>query len=826
MLVDCFLAILEHYCMLQKMSEPIATRQDDLIKRIETAWSVTADKLLESWIASEGQAITKQFIAEGDAHHEAISSNGLSPTEALHSKLSTFEWPEGAKRFSILWRNILIELERAYVLKQEGLCTEVEIDVLAKAGKEKLQAATRHWLGDHQDRLRDLEGNKTLADDQLYNWDLQNNPWPTYRSQLEELIDQMGKLRDDFNVRMKASTTLVKLSRALRDRQIQYGEDLERIKATAHAAIEIIDDADGGDASKVSLTRLEALDPSDRLSGSVEDTARVTNAIIDQLPERLKLYINAPNGRMQYRDINLERQTGQWISAEILPTLNQEARLAEQSLADLLRTLIDVRNRIQLAKEHDKTQNQPLEEGISSIDLTYLKAPIRAMLKRVERVQAEVKKVSSQASIKIQEELRLSRVYDPKLNFLEVSFEAGMSQVRRTQDALLNRFGAWLIDRKNSFLNLRKRVAEEEKLSVGEKIVRTIRSRTLDPKNANYTSVLVTRGFIGEAFHAGRVNEIERAKNAIMAWKDGFRGSIALTGQRYCGKTHFAELLSSRYFEEATLRLRPKTMLEINGRKLKLGTDLGTALEFVKKNTVNKQYLVLIDDLELWSDTEDGLAIDADDLRTAMDELSGRLFFIVAMGNWTFANLSSGLGLAASFQLEINLDTMPLEDFRNTVLIRHAATHVKMIDAKGEQVSESTLRVHAEEMFRAARGNVGDGLRRWAQSVVCEETNVVKVQPRVNYALPNFLDVSIGLVLSAVKKERYTSEYELRKRFGPAFDKHYRPIVRRLIRLDILLRHRTGTLSINPVVSNEIGRLLQRDGYLQSSYLQSPLTLI
>lgn len=807
------------------MSEKIATNQEDLIKRIETAWSVTADKLLEAWIASEGQAITRLFIAEGDAHFAALSQNNLAKNETLTHKLATFEWPEGAKRFSVLWRNILIELERAYVLKQEGLCTSNEIDVLAKAGKEKLQAATRHWLGDFKDRANSLASNAKLADEQLYNWDLQHNPWPTFRAQLEQVVDQMAKLHADFSIRMGAAATLVKLSQSLRDRQLQYGQDLERIKATANDALAIIDEAANGKPSSVSLQRLNALDPSEKLSGSVEDSARISNRIIDELPDRVQLYVNSPSGHMQYRDLNLERQTGQWISAEVLPALNQEARLAEQSLADLLRTLVDVRNRIQLAKDQDKADTKE-GEVTKEIELKHLKAPIQSMLARVDRAQTEVEKVSKQTTSKIKEELRLSRVYDPTLNFLEVSFEAGMSQVKRTQDALLNRFGAWLLEQRNLFRGLRSRVAEEEKLSIGEKIVRTIRSRKLDPQNANYTSVLVTRGFIGEAFHAGRVSELERAKNAIEAWREGFRGSIALTGQRYCGKTHFAELLASRFFEQRTLHIRPNTMLEVNGRKLKLGTDLGTALAFVKKNSVNKRYLVLIDDLELWSDTDDGLALDADDLLEAMDDLSGRLFFLVAMGNWTFANLNGGLGLSSSFQLEINLDTMPLEDFRDTVLIRHAATHVKMVDANGVQFSDSALREHAEEVFRSARGNVGDGLRRWAQSVVHEETNVVRMRNLENYPLPNFIDVSTGLVLSAVKRERYTSEYELRKRFGPAFDKHYRPVVRRLIRLDVLLRHRTGTLSINPVVSNEIGRLLQRDGYLQSSHSQSPLSLI
>jgi len=191
------------------MSEPIAMLQEDLIQRIENAWKVSSDHQLEATIASEGQAISTLFINEGNAHLEALSQNNLNDSQRLIHKLGTFEWPEGAKRFSILWRNILIELERAYVLHGEGQCSSEEIRVLAKAGKEKLQAAARHWLGDYEDRKRQLSQNSSEAEKQLYTWNLQHNPWPTYRKQLELLVEQIATLHSNSKERLAASKVLV-----------------------------------------------------------------------------------------------------------------------------------------------------------------------------------------------------------------------------------------------------------------------------------------------------------------------------------------------------------------------------------------------------------------------------------------------------------------------------------------------------------------------------------------------------------------------------------------------------------------------------------------
>ena len=466
------------------MSTPPVMSADELQSRIDAAWISPADQLVESAVSSEGRALVQAFMATGDAHYEALAQNELSPDDLLHHRLITFAWPDGAKRFMLLWRGILLELERAHVLRMEGDCDTAEIEVLAKAGKEKLAAAAAHWLDEFAALKGRLQSDSVAAREQLYTWNLQLNPWPTFRKQLEAIGSQLANMHADFKVRINAAETLVKLSKQIATQQAGYAGDLQEISSAAQSALAIIKEAENAEPAKVSTSKLSALDPSDRMSGSMDEVSRSTSELIEKLPERIMLYVGTPSGKLQFREVNLERQTAQWLSAEVLPGLNQQARIGEQTLADLMRTLVDVRNRVLLARDQDKAvlaENQPDK----AIELGYLESPLEALLERIARAEKEQAEIAQRNLAKVSDELRLSRGYDPALSFLQVSFEAGMSQVRRTQDALLNRFGAWLLRQRDKALNLRSRVEEEERLSTGERIVRAIRSRRLDPKNAN-----------------------------------------------------------------------------------------------------------------------------------------------------------------------------------------------------------------------------------------------------------------------------------------------------------------------------------------------------
>ena len=224
----------------------------------------------------------------------------------------------------------------------------------------------------------------------------------------------------------------------------------------------------------------------------------------------------------------------------------------------------------------------------------------------------------------------------------------------------------------------------------------------------------------------------------------------------------------------------------------------------------------MIDDLELWSGKDCGLAENADALREAMDTLGSRLFFVVSTSHWTIAHLDQATDIAGAFQVQIHMDQTPVEDFVQTVITRHAATHLRVVDAQGREMDTAALSRHAERIFRQAKGNMGDGLRRWARSMRLIDTSTVQAERLPNYLLPDFIDAENGVLLADIKRQRYSNEYDLRRRFGPAFDKQFRPVVQRLVGLEVLQRHRSGTLAVNPVISNEVALLLQRRGFLQA----------
>jgi hypothetical protein len=84
------------------------------------------------------------------------------------------------------------------------------------------------------------------------------------------------------------------------------------------------------------------------------------------------------------------------------------------------------------------------------------------------------------------------------------------------------------------------------------------------------------------------------------------------------------------------------------------------------------------------------------------------------------------------------------------------------------------------------------------------------------HRLPAFVNTDTGLLLTTIFLERRTNEYHLRKLFGPAFDRQYRSVLQRLLRVGLLTRSIDGWLSIRESVVTDVGRALENNGYLNN----------
>ena len=352
-------------------------------------------------------------------------------------------------------------------------------------------------------------------------------------------------------------------------------------------------------------------------------------------------------------------------------------------------------------------------------------------------------------------------------------------------------------------------------MSHSEKIVRVIKSRTEDPSNSHYTSIFLTKGYIGESFWVGREKELQHAKSIIDNWKLGFQGAIIIAGRRFSGKTLFGELVAHHFFANNTIRIRPNTLTKFNGRQITPEFDLKEALNFVTKYSLNSYPLVWIDDLELWQNANIPLSQNVRALKKCIDNYSDSIFFIVSMSNWLHAHLQFFHDITQVFHTVINVDRMAVREVREAILIRHGATHKMLVNEMGQQVSSPQFQKMVDKIYREAEGNIGEALNRWSYSNKKIDDENVFHQNDNHYALPNFLTSESAILLTAIMMSKRTNEYQLRKLFGPSFTQKYAAVLKRLLSIGLLKRQLDGWLEISESVVNDLGKMLEQQRYLK-----------
>jgi len=157
---------------------------------------------------------------------------------------------------------------------------------------------------------------------------------------------------------------------------------------------------------------------------------------------------------------------------------------------------------------------------------------------------------------------------------------------------------------------------------------------------------------------------------------------------------------------------------------------------------------------------------------------------------------------------------MAPNEIKEAILIRHGATHKKLVTTEGEVVSPAQFKKMTDEVVKQSGGNIGEAFFKWAMHVEWYDAEQVTYRyQRLNY-LPVFLNADSGLLLAAIHLEKLTNEYRLRKIFGPAFKERYQSILQRLIRTKVVVRRTDGWLSINELLVNELKERLIEKNFL------------
>ncbi len=795
------------------------------MEKIKTATYSLSAKLQEiiqsSWGLDDFPAHLKQLVDHTDTLHQEIVSIGDmcheeiladKATDALPDLLPTyilnFLWPEQAKSLLLLWRDIIFQTHKALVFEAEGKASPADLLKLKNQTKSTILSAVEEFDQFADLAYQDIIAGKNGVRKQLEKWQLQHNPWPTYKTQITQIPQQCQDILQRHEILLTNSVHFQKIASLIQKFDNVCRKEVEEFQKISGETTAFIE-GNKDQISKIS-NHIGQLEKKIESPNHFRKFTKKLEKTLEKLDNELRPYpVDIQDGIILFKEINIQKNTRQWLDSEILPILFEHWEVTESIFNAIKIALVNIRNRSVLLSG-DLIEGQTPEDKTEN-----LCQPLKLFTAKTSAKKEEFEQLAQSITERLRALFHISEIYDPQDGFLPIPLQYTLKQLRSNQSKLLGKVTDWFNKQQNLVTKWQAVVKEEKALSLAEKIVRFVKSRSLNLSKNQYAGIFLTKGYIGESFWVGRKEELKKVKTLIQQWQQGFRGAIIVNGRRQSGKSLFGDLVANRFFPDNCITLKPNTTIEVQGRTLTTSENLEEALEFIEKNSYNQKPLIWIDDLELWKGNNITLSKNVRALSQYIDKFSNRFFFLVSTSNYLLNLLDKTHEIRRVFHVEINLDHMSSEEIRQAILIRHGATHKTLLD-KEEEISAATFNKLTKDVYNLADGNIGEALYLWVTAIQADKRENVRFKMPENYIMPDFIRPDNAILLKTIFLEKRTNEYRLSKLFGTPFKDKYSAIVRRLVNLGLLHRHQNGDLEISGNVSTEVGKLLEQHRYLTS----------
>ncbi|WP_367388501.1 ATP-binding protein [Lewinella sp. LCG006] len=793
---------------MEQAQSPLEEFYASLEKATQMSWADLAPNQQSIALSTLGQQLCQALIALGDQRAQVFSSPNEKKTEIqLQDYLFFYCWLPAGKSFLLLWRNTTFEHLHAQLMVLDAEIKTSNWEAWQQDASNNLVDAASELQRLLPELEAEYSGDPKMATKMMDTWKHQALPWPVYREQIGTITTQIRDLAAKQDLLGQNSTALQKIKKIILS-DIDAGlTEIDQLKTIAKEANAYIEE-NASDAR----SRIPAYLENQEAQISQQKLGKRFNLALEKGLEALAGETVVPvavvGAALQVKEINFRRYISRWLDSETLPLLYEVWELTTNIRNNLKMALINIRNRTILLNNEN---NESPDKGLIGENLCQ---PLQSFLLQTTDREKELHKLHELIRSRLDEHFRLSKVFQQSNFFLEVPLQSTINQFRNNQNQLLLNLNRWWNTQRQRVRRWLSSVQAEDALSLSEKVVRYIEHHVPPSNNQAYTSIFLTKGYIGESFWVGRKSELQRLATLIKHWRKGYRGSVLLRGDRFTGKSLFGDLVSNRYFPNETIRLIPNAVLHLHNRTFETSFDLGAALDFISKYRFDQPPLIWLDDLELWHDPSCTIHQNTRALLRHMDHHANSIFYMVAAGNPLCNYLESNHQLNKHFQAILPLDSMSQEEVQQAILIRHGATHKELVTKEGQALDPSAFEQAVSRVYRASGGNIGEALNLWAYQT--QRRNEEQVyQTKTNFfQLPNFIESDQAILLRTLLLEKRTTEYRLRKRFGPAFSPRYAEALLRLQGLGLLTRHLDGWLELNEAAANSVIRQLKNKQYL------------
>ena len=725
---------------------------------------------------------------------QVIPGDDLNANLELY--LMNYKIPEGLKKLTILHRDILLEEQRAKVLFYEEKVQLTQIEDHFKASKVILVTAFEELIKEIlNERQAIIDDNKlrTKVQRELLFY---NNPWIIYKDQIVTLLQQ-------FITIDKSKKKLVDIIEKFNSlKLVVSGIDKAHhnlINNVVESISYILNDLKDEGSSKSLSSYLDGQVL--KINSLGNDQLSITSELTNQINsfEKIVIPVDSDNGYLNVREVNLKKTIQKWFDYKLTPSFIDLLSLEKNLKSSYQINVANLKSGLELSKSMDTDEfKETLLHSIAEFE------------NEIQKVKLISKKVASIFENTVRQELLVSNLFN-NTSFLEVDFNASMHLNRST---FLNKYKEWFDKVYAKFNKEYKKSLYKESFSNIELSINCIAYRMFKEENEHYDTLFLNKNFIGDLFLVPREQQEQKLQEAITQWQHGFNKAVLVIGQRLSGRSTFLTYVSRKYFGKDIVILNPNSTATIDGRKFTTSYDLKDALAFIKKNNIKStRPVVLIDDMELWRNSEFSLLYNMRALVEFVESESDDTFVIASTTNAMKGHLDRRLQFSESFSSLIDLSTAYKEEIIEALLLRHGAAHRKLISVNNEVILPKKIRTLGLNLCKEYQNNLGDVLQAWTYSTYVKDDDEVQYR-KGDYEFFDFLSQQELLILKQALIFKTITEVGLKRVVGSGYDAQFKSSIKRLINTKVLQRDLQGMLYINNVVLSDINKILLQKSYI------------
>ncbi len=769
----------------------------ELHKWNEVLDSITDSEKLISAILLDFSELANFYISISNKEYQNDFSENSQERYLLHYALA-----KPFKDLMLLHRDVLLQLQIASHKHKENVVSNEPLITHYQASKDVLLKSLREFRlsieQEHRTISRFQKSGKNISKKIKHH----QNPWEVYKEQFQNILEQIQLIDTTGLIFLKVLEIFCSIktfTKSTYDRSLEEAiiseETIEKIGVSLEEIKE--NEEIPGIISEIGLA-----------INKIESSGRKLEGFTDLVEENLKSLatLNFPiatnQGLLLIKKIDLNRSVKKWLDYELLPKLIELWDNQNNLSSYYKHSLINLKSSLKLLKNNKSLT--PLNSQIET--LKGISKTISLSIKKQHQIISEIE-------YKLEHQLLATKIYGSE-EFLDVSFQSSINQYTSGSSSLLTDLFHKFKTTYEKLTSSYQKTNSSHPDNLMEKAINCINFRMVKEENAQYDTLFLNKNFIGDLFLVPRIEEENKLETSFNDWKQGFNKSVLISGNNLSGKSTFMEDFAKKHFGKDSILLETDSTITIEGRKFKTTKNLKEALQEVNKNIYTTKPVLIIDDLEYWRSDDSSFLDNVRALVNFVLSESDRIFVMVSLSKDMQKHLDQRIPFSHAFTTQLDLNKTNSKEIFKAVLIRHGASHKKLVHKNHTELSPKQMENNVQELSNRLKYNIGEVLQAWAYSTKVADNNLV-VFEETAYKFEDFFTSEELIILKYVYLYKYVNEVLLKSFLGKGYNLKFDSGIKRLINTKVLLRNSSGNLILNRVITSDILEILKYRGTLK-----------